>query len=283
MPQILNLRDLQMIERVHARGGRFRYYPLLAGQDGTPGNFFMQLSNTFDDFASPRHRHNFDQVRIQLQGDADFARDGVMQPGCIGYFPEGVFYGPQTIAGESLTLVLQFGGASRSGYLSEAAFQQGIAELKGKGRFEGGIYKVDKPEGGTRNQDAYEAVWEHVHGRRLRYPEGDGAQAPVFIRPDDFPWQSDPEEPGVRRRLLGRFSGANTELSVIRLARSADTVLPAGAVLFVLEGRGLAFAGDEAETLGDWERHSSIHTADCEMRLVAHEDSELVQVRLPQL
>ena len=31
MQQILNLRDLEMIERVHARGGKFRYYPWLCG------------------------------------------------------------------------------------------------------------------------------------------------------------------------------------------------------------------------------------------------------------
>lgn len=70
---------------------------------------------------------------------------------------------------------------------------------------------------------------------------------------------------------------------MIRLARDADTLLPAEAVLFVLEGRGLAFVGDEAAAPGDWERHSSIHTANCEMRRVAREDSALVQVRLPQL
>ncbi|RDI22810.1 hypothetical protein [Pseudacidovorax intermedius] len=283
MVQILNLRDLQMIERVHARGGRFRYYPLLAGQEGAPGNFFLQLSNTFDDFASPRHRHNFDQVRIQLQGDADFARDGVMRPGTIGYFPEGVFYGPQTIAGESLTLVLQFGGASGSGYLSEAAFQRGIAELKQKGRFEGGIYKVDKPEGGTRNQDAYEAVWEHVNGRRLRYPEGEGAQAPAFLQPEDFPWQPSPGEPGVERRLLGRFSSAQTALSVLRLAAGASASLSPNAVLFVMKGSGDVTTGEDKPPQGDWERYSSIYTGDSAVRLVAWTESEVVQVRLPQL
>lgn len=46
MQQILNLRDLEMIERVHARGGRFRYYPLLSGEEGSPGNFFLQLRIT---------------------------------------------------------------------------------------------------------------------------------------------------------------------------------------------------------------------------------------------
>ena len=89
----------------------------------------------------------------------------------VGYFPEGVSTDRRASAAESLTLVLQFGGASRSGYLSEAEFQQGIAELKETGIFERGVFKARKPDGGTRNQDAYEAVSEHMNGRELRYPE----------------------------------------------------------------------------------------------------------------
>src|SRR5690606_38458334 len=117
--QTAHLRNLEMVERVHARGGKFQACTLLQGEEGTIGNFFLTIARTFDDFESPRHRHNFDQVRLQLEGDADFTRDGIMTPGMVGYFPEGVFYGPQKNPGESLTVVLQFGGASRSGYLSE--------------------------------------------------------------------------------------------------------------------------------------------------------------------
>ncbi|MGJ7499441.1 hypothetical protein ACSFBF_03690 [Variovorax sp. ZT5P49] len=278
MQQILNLRDLSMIERVHARGGRFRYYPLLSGKDGTPGNFFLQLSNTFNDFDSPRHRHNFDQVRVQLEGDADFSRDGVMKPGMVGYFPEGVFYGPQSISGESLTLVLQFGGASRSGYLSEEAFQQGIGELKETGRFEAGVYKVDKPEGGTRNQDAYEAVWEHVNGRELRYPES-RYDKPVFMRPSTAGWVSDEARPGVSRKHLGTFSEAQTTLSQISLAVGSEVGIPPNTIVFVLEGQGTAGgAGDR-----DWEAHSSLYTGDALGTMTAVTGSQLLQIELPRL
>ena len=275
MQQILNLRDLEMIERVHARGGKFRYYPLLSGEAGTPGNFFLQLSKTYSDFDSPRHRHNFDQIRMQLEGDADFARDGVMKPGMVGYFPEGTYYGPQSIAGESLTLVLQFGGASRSGYLSEAQFQQGIAELKERGSFERGVYKQPRPEGGTRNQDAYEAVWEHLNGRALRYPES-RYDKPVFMRPEGAAWSEDPQLAGVSRKHLGTFSEARTTVSMLALARDATLPVPANTLLFVLEGRGRAGAGD-------WEKHSSLYSGKRPGELRAEADSRLLQVELPRL
>ncbi|WP_286530535.1 hypothetical protein [Variovorax sp. J31P179] len=264
-----------MIERVHARGGRFRYYPLLSGADGAAGNFFLQLSNTFNDFDSPRHRHNFDQVRVQLEGDADFSRDGVMKPGMIGYFPEGVFYGPQSIAGESLTLVLQFGGASRSGYLSEAAFQRGISELKETGRFEAGVYKVDKPEGGTRNQDAYEAVWEHVNGRALRYPES-RYDKPVFIRPSAAAWVPDEATPGLARKHLGTFSEACTTLSLVELQPGVGFEVPPNTIVFVLEGQGRA--GD-----GGWEPRSSLYSGANASRMQADAASQLLQIELPRL
>lgn len=276
MQQILNLRDLTMIERTHARGGRFRYYPLLSGKESTPGNFFLQLSNTFSDFDSPRHRHNFDQVRVQLEGDADFSRDGVMKPGMVGYFPEGVFYGPQSIQGESLTLVLQFGGASRNGYLSEEAFQRGIGELKETGRFEAGVYKVAKPDGGTRNQDAYEAVWEHMNGREMRYPES-RYDKPVFMRPGAADWVVDEAHPGVSRKHMGTFSEAQTTLSQIALAAGSALEIPANTIVFVLRGKGRA--GDDVP----WETRSSLYSGEQAAMLTADDASELLQIRLPRL
>ena len=275
MQQILNLSDLEIIERVHARGGKFRYYPLLSGKDGTAGNFFLQLSYTYSDFDSPRHRHNFDQVRVQLEGDADFSRDGVMKPGMVGYFPEGVFYGPQSIPGESVTLVLQFGGASRSGYLSESEFQRGIAELKETGTFERGVYKVAKPEGGTRNQDAYEAVWEHMNGRELRYPES-RYDKPVFMRPDAAAWTADDRQHGVARKHLSTFSEAHTRLTQVSLDAGAELAVPPNTIVFVLQGSGSTAAGK-------WEARSSLYTGNAASGMHAEHASQLIQIELPRL
>jgi hypothetical protein len=275
MNAIVNLSDVPVIERQHARAGLFRSQALMQGEDGSPDNFFLQLSHTFSDFASPRHRHNFDQIRVQLRSDADFARDGVMRPGMLAYFPEGVFYGPQSIAGESSTLVLQFGGASGSGYISEDRFQQGVAELRAHGEFEGGIYRTTQADGRRRNQDAYEAVWEHIHGRRLHYPASTYAQ-PVFIDPEVAAWRDEPGQPGVRRRALGRFEPRGVVLSMIDLAAGARTALAPYAIGFVMAGRGRAHDRP-------WQPHASLRTTHAALDLIADEPAQVLEIAIPPL
>jgi hypothetical protein len=275
MQQILNLRDLEEIERIHARGGKFRYYPLLSGETGSLGNFFLQLSRTYNDFESPRHRHNFDQIRVQIESNADFARDGVMTPGMVGYFPEGVYYGPQSISEESLTLVLQFGGASRSGYLSEDQFQRGIAELKEVGTFERGVYKVAKPDGGSINQDAYEAVWEHLNNREMKYPDS-RYDKPVFMRPASSNWLEDSDAQGVSRKHLGTFSEAKTTISMIKMSPGSSVSVPANSITFVVDGSGTSGAQI-------WEKHSSMYSGKEQSTLRANAETQIVQIELPKL
>ena len=115
------------------------------------------------DFVSPRHRHNFDQFRFQLEGDLNFARDGKMTPGMVGYFPEGASYGPQTSEATAMTIVLQFGGASGGGYLSRQETKQATNELKELGTFDGGVYRRNEGVPGKRNMDGFQAIWEHVN------------------------------------------------------------------------------------------------------------------------
>lgn len=274
MEDLINLADVPVVERIHARAGKFKSQNLVQGQDGTPDNFFMQLSYTFADFESPRHRHNFDQIRIQLKGDADFARDGVMRPGTVGYFPEGVFYGPQSIAGESATIVLQFGGASGSGYVGEDRYQQAVAELKEHGEFDKGIYHSHRDaEGKRRNQDAYEAVWEHIHGRKLEYPKSDYAQ-PVFIDPAEVAWKDDAT--GIRRKQLGRFSSRGMRMDVIGLDAGASITLAPHSIVFVFEGQGSA-----AE--GAWTQHSTLRTGDAPDTVTATQQAQLLEIHIPPL
>jgi hypothetical protein len=83
------------------RGGTFHYRHLLNGTPGTIGNFQFDIGQIEGDFASPRHRHNFDQFRFQLEGTMNFDRNGRMGPGTFGYFPEGAAYGPQSSEGRS--------------------------------------------------------------------------------------------------------------------------------------------------------------------------------------
>jgi hypothetical protein len=237
---------LRLEERGHARGGVFRYYDVLRGREGAPNNFFLSLSVLGGDFVSPRHRHNFDQVRFQLEGEFDFAADGKMAPGCVAYFPEGTRYGPQkALSQKSLTLVLQFGGASGNGYMSEDQFQNGLVELKSRGSFKDGVFTREKPEGGRINQDAYEAVWEHVNGRELQYPPERYSRA-VFMQPQNFEWVASGS--GSATKLMGAFNERGTKLAFHRIDAGARFALEDNALYFVCSGEG-----------DGWQRWSTIH------------------------
>jgi len=273
--RVVDFESLRLQERAHARGGVFRYYELLSGTDGAPDNFYLQLSVLSGDFVSPRHRHNFDQVRFQLEGSFGFASDGRMDPGSIAYFPEGTRYGPQkALSPTSATLVLQFGGASGNGYLSEAQFQEGLAAMKkGPGTFANGVYTRDKPGGGRINQDAYEAVWEFVKGRELVYPKERYSNA-VFMTPANFDWV--PGGDGTATKLVGIFSERGSRLLFHRVDAGARLTLEDASLYFVCTGKGEA-AGKA------WSPRSTLHLEKGERaELRATEASELLQIGLPR-
>ncbi len=275
MTTLVNFSDVPLVERQHARQGTFRAHSMLHGHEGSPGNFFLQLSRTYADFLSPRHRHNFEQIRVQLEGPADFDRDGVMESGTLGYFPEGVFYGPQSISGESLTLVLQFGGASGSGYIPEAAFQAGVEKLKGSGTFEKGVYRSTRADGSKYSQDAYEAVWEDLNGRELKYP-GSRYQKPVFIDPEAFSWRETGQDVGVARRHLLSATEGELRLAQWKLAPGSQITLEANTLVFVLQGQG--------HTVGrDWDKWSALYSDASPLTLAASTPVVLLEIRLPDI
>lgn len=271
--RITNTESTPMAERVHARQGVLRFWPLLEGDDASPGNFMMMLGKTYSDFQSPRHRHNFDQLRFQVEGDGGFGRDGDMEPGMLGYFPEGVFYGPQTVKDEALTLVLQVGGASGQGYMSDQQFQDGVAALKQIGAFEGGYY-VRREGGRTRRKDAYQAVWEHKNGRPMVHPKSRYTK-PVFMNANAFSWRPDPDHKGVSRKLLGVFSERRTAVQMLRLEAGAEAVIPANTLLFTLSGRGEA-AGQA------WGPRAALYTEIRDDRVRADEPAEMLEITLPE-
>ncbi len=235
--RVIHLESVPMLERAHVRSGVFRSRRLLAGEPGTPGNFSLQLSHTPDTYFSPRHRHNFDQVRYQLEGEFDFASDGVMKPGSVAYFPEGTFYGPQSSGASSLTLVLQFGGASGNGYISAEQYEQAAAELAKLGSFERGIFIERKADGRRSNKDAYEAVWERVHKRPLVNPP-ERYLHPVFMMPDHFGWLPVEGQAGAFCKSLGEFSERGTRIAFYRLDPGATLRLAAHSIYFSVQGAG---------------------------------------------
>ena len=273
MAKVINVEDVPMVERPNILEGTLRSRRLLTGEPGTPGNFSLQLSST-PTYFSPRHRHNFDQMRYQLAGDFDFGTDGAMRPGSVAYFPEGTYYGPQSCPTGSETLVLQFGGASRSGYISAEEHERATAELTQHGTFAKGVYTQLRPDGGKINKDAYEAVWERVNGRPLEYP-GQRYLRPVFMDPDNFDWLPVAEQPGASCKFLGEFSERRTRLSLYKIAPGATFQLADNSIYFVASGSGAVGAEN-------FRPHATIQLGIGEQGSVeAREPVELLHVGLP--
>jgi hypothetical protein len=275
MVRIIPLDSVPLIERAHVREGLFRSRRLLIGEPRTAGNFSLQLVSTPNSYESPRHRHNFDQVRYQIEGDFDFGPDGKMRPGSIAYFPEATHYGPQSSKGASLTLVLQFGGASGDGYISSEQYEQAMRELAAVGTFAKGVYTRMKPDGGKINQDAYEAVWEKVNGRPLAYPPQRYARA-IFTEPEHFHWVPIAGQPGASTKLLGIFSERQTKLALYRMERGGSLALEDESIYFVQSGAGTV-GGSTID------KHTTIHLVRGDRATArANEATELLQLGLPR-
>jgi hypothetical protein len=228
---------------------------------------------------SPRHRHNFDQVRMVLKGTLSLAPGKDLHEGQIGYFPEGTPYGPQKDPlAERIALVLQCGGASGSGYISTRQMKEATRALAAEGEFKGGIYYRREGEG-RKQQDGYEAVWERCNGRKLDYPPVRYAE-PILMSPANFAWIPDKAAHGVERKLLGAFTERGTRLEMIRLRPGAVVTLESN------DARMLVFAVSGAGTCGaeDWFQHSAAEIAPGETsHFSAGETAEFLVIALPKI
>jgi hypothetical protein len=259
------------------RQGPIRFKRLLQGEPGSPGNFELSVIRSGVGYYTPRHRHNFDQVRLGLSGRFNYSPKRDLEAGQVGYFPEGTFYGPQESPEETRVLLLQFGGASGSGFMSYDQLTAGYEALRGQGRFDGGVFR--RADGaGRANQDGSEAVWEHVNGRPVRYP-APRYEEPVLMRPESFAWRPVESESGVTERRLGSFSECDTELAFVALEAGARHRVPE-------QGDWLLFCTGGAGRVGDrpWRAHSALRAPDgSAASLSADEASELFAIRLPAL
>ena len=258
--QVIPIESVPEVQKNHPRAGLFMFRNIAKGVEGTANNFSLEMVNTFTDFFSPRHKHNFDQFRFQLEGDFSFAKDGESTPGTVIYHPESVSYGPQTSSDESLTLVLQFGGASGAGYMSAAEIDRGIEELKRTGTFEKGIYTRTDDDARKTNQDATEAVWEHINQRSIDYAPP-RYQGPIFMDQQNYDWVPVADEAGVSKKLMGVFTERRTDVGFIRLDANATHHMDGPRLYFVVSGAGRA---DGRE----YEKYTTVHVA-------ADEDGEI--------
>ncbi len=260
------------------RGSGIDFKRLIQGTPGAPDNFELSLVRTAGDYYTPRHRHNFDQVRFCLEGTMNYAPGKNLEAGTVGYFPEGTFYGPQQDTITSITLVLQMGGAAGYGFMSYDQLNAGYQQLCDYGNFDQGVFTRNTPDGRTIRKDSYEAVWEHVMRRDLEYPRP-RFEEPVVMFPDNFNWVN--AGGGFEMKRLGAFGERGLELSLIRGPRGAEHSVrnvAAPELLFVLRGVMRASNSD------DWiDAHSAfrIDAAESGTTFEIVEDMEMFAIRLP--
>lgn len=248
------------------REGNLDVKVLLKGKEGSLDNYRLSFETAEESWTTPRHRHNFDQVRLPIKGVVEYGKALPTLPiGVVAYFPESVHYGPQARHDGSQTLTLQLGGASANGFMSPEQRRRGFDDLLKKGTFEKGAYNWLDEKGQVHRQDSYEAVWEYIHQRKLVYAEP-RYTTQVVMNPDNSTWLADAKQRGVSRKWLGTFTERQLHISYVRIAPGATLRVdryPAPQMLFVVKGavtcqgktHGLhtAFgldAGEAAELLG---------------------------------
>jgi hypothetical protein len=231
--------DVTPVRGLEHRGGTFHSRTTAEGVPGTPGNFKFSISELGPDYSGPRHRHNFDQYRYMISGESDYGQDGPLNAGMVGYYPEGVPYGPQVNKTPIVCAVLQFGGASGSGYLLPREVKAGMEELKTFGEFKDGVFHRREGVPGKRNMDAYQAIWEHVHCREMIYPKG-RYDAPIIMETTNYTWAPVKGAPGVSEKLFGVFTERRTQARFVRLDAGASYRVSGRGVYLVLSGAGEA-------------------------------------------
>lgn len=219
------------------RGGTFHFRNLMEGEEGSVDNFRLSIGKSSADFYSPRHRHNFEQIRFVLDGELLFGRDGTMKAGMVGYFPEGVHYGPQTQHHEAIGAVLQCGGASGSGYPSRTEVKAAMDALEASGKFEDGIFRRREGLPGKKNMDGFQAIWEHINQRPMLYPKG-RYPSPILMDPANYAWTAVESAGGVEEKLLGVFTERKTEARFFRLDSGASYYAKGRGIYFVISGAG---------------------------------------------
>jgi hypothetical protein len=234
--------EQERTESQTVRAGTLEKRYMFQGDPG-PGNFFFLLAYQEGDFFSPRHHHNFDQWRYQIEGDCKFDKNGVMKPGTLGYFPEGAYYGPQSSVQPSVVGVVQFGGPSGNGYLDADQLYASHAALKEFGHFEKGVFFRKEglpPTLGVTNRktlDSFQASWEFANKRPMVYPNSQYAD-PILMDGDNYRWMPVDDAPGVEEKAYGTFTDCAIRAGSFRLTPGSTLVATGRGIYLVLSGTG---------------------------------------------
>jgi hypothetical protein len=241
MTDILHCAEMPWGESLVAQRGPtegMAHKRLFEGEESSPDNYMLVMSQEPKTYFSPRHRHPWDQIRFCLQGKIPIAKGLHIEGGEIGYFPESAHYGPQEGGEDRIVLLLQFGGASGQGFIGPDRLKQARLEMERSGTFEKGVYTAER-DGQRVNRDAYEAVWAHVKGAPPAYVSP-AYKVPIVMRPEALRWKPSADR-GVAHKAIGVFPHRGLTIQGIKLdAGSAMELAPVEVLrfLFVTEGCG---------------------------------------------
>ena len=190
--------DATAFHQDHPAGTVSFNYLLMGGEPESLEDYRYILGRQDADFYMPRHRHTFEQVRLPLVGDMNLGEEGILYEGEIGYFPEGLTYGPQddplgdAKPGERLQLVLQFGGAS------------GLGTGLGRGP------AARRPEGERQRER-----------RAIKFPRPRYNNV-IILSPAHFNWLPVPSVTGVERKYFGAFTERAFWIEMIKFDAGAE-------------------------------------------------------------
>jgi hypothetical protein len=264
--------------RSSALGGVASVKTLLEGKEDTPGNFRMNFGSAEEGWEVPRHVHNFDQIRFPIKGEFEYITGKVLPAGWVGYFPEGVPYGPQVRRTGLVMLLLQFGGASGGGYLSKRQRRAAMDALEAKGHFEKNTLQYIDENG--RRYDEYQAFWKEIRGTKFAYPKPRYNDL-VLMNPASFKWVASAQSPGTSWKWLGTFTERETRVGFARVDPGATLTINAGPstrLLFMSEG----LVSQDGREYGQYTAFSC-EPSDHPLQLKASEPSEFLYVQLPIL
>ncbi len=218
---IMSITEITPMGSGGAREGSATYkqFPLETGVPGTALEFSW---NSYDTgYATPRHKHAFDQFRYAFDGDRQI-KDGYLTPGDCGFYPEGVSYGPQLQKEPSVGLGLQFQGPEGIPYETHAELVAARKRLSAAGgTFANGIYTKILPNGRKINKDSHAACWEEAAGQKFRYPPARFG-APIVMKGENARWVMDRKLAGVEHKHLGTFGERRSAARLMKLAPGAS-------------------------------------------------------------
>jgi hypothetical protein len=261
--------------------GDLSFKHLVGGEPGTLDNFMYILARQDRDFLMPRHRHNFEQIRLPIRGSMNIGRGIELAEGDVGYFVEGLPYGPQedllgaAKPGERKQLVLQFGGASNYGFMSIQERRKARDELAKVGTWIGPNFQMP----GKKIEWGLNTIWRHVYGVKLKYPKPRYKNV-IVACPKRFNWIAIPGARGVEHKYLGAFSERGVWTEFVKLnagAKWSTTDARARRLLVVLSGAGTA----EGQPAG----YLTTIQADMgeTLQLTATEEMQLFMIGLPPI